>query len=120
MTCRVAVACANPKLLVLATRRLRLLGIAAYACPTMSELAAFAEGSNMVIVFADSFNDRPSTVAALRALERWSLGPALIVVAGPAFEWEPSATRTYPTLRVPPSFFDWALEQSEPELPFTD
>jgi len=120
MTYRVAVACASSKLLATAVQHLRLLGVAPYACPTMTELGAFAEGSDVVIVFADSFSDQQSTVSALRALERWHLGPTLIVVATSAFVWQPSVTRIHPTLRVLPSFFEWADERSEPELPFTD
>lgn len=120
---RVAVVCSDASMLRAAVEHLLSLGFSPHACPTLTELAGFAESADAVIVFADGI-DRASLVHQLDTLERWRSGPAFIVVSDADLPWKPTLPRERPAIRVPLAFLEWPLpeiaEASMPELPFTD
>jgi hypothetical protein len=119
---RVAVVCCDSSKLARVVAHLRSLGVSPYACPTLSELDGFAERADVVLAFADGL-DVVSLVRQLEALERWTSGPALIVLTDQKLPWTPTVTRERPAIRAPVAFLEWPVvdpEPSAPELPFTD
>jgi len=67
----------------------------------LGDLAAAAEQCNVVVVFADGY-DREAIRLRIEGLDRWSDGPALLVVSD-RDEWTFAGARKRPALAVPAS-----------------